>query len=110
VYLETHLRGSAAQSTMAMTIQGAGWQAGNNNNKEKHMPSDIGRSEAIGSIEPQAVKPGSWDPYLVSAVSQCQGTAGESLSENTAVVFDELDASSSRRSAVMLQLQGKNLA
>ena len=73
------------------------------------MRSEIGRSEAIDSIEPQAAQSGNWDPYLVSVVQQCKSDAGKPLSENTAVVFDELDASSSRRSALLLELQGKNL-
>ena len=49
-----------------------------------------------------------WDPYLVSIVNDCKGRAAGQVSENTAVVLDELGTTATRRRAVLLQLRRNN--
>ena len=48
-----------------------------------------------------------WDPYLVSAVKGCKEQTRREVSENTAVVLDELGITTSRR-AQLLQNRLKN--
>lgn len=48
-----------------------------------------------------------WDPYLVSVVNGCSKPAAE-ISENTAVVLDELGITGSRRRVTLLQKRQQN--
>jgi hypothetical protein len=49
------------------------------------------------------------DPYLVAAVNDCHAEVEHTVSENMAVVYDELGTTATRRRAALLQVQGKNL-
>ena len=66
-------------------------------------------NNAQSTAESHAEELSGSDPYLISAVKNCHAADKPAVSENMAIVCDELDTTASRRLAALVQLQGKNL-
>ena len=67
------------------------------------------RAEARNGIKQQSGEAKGTDPYLIAAVKTSRNETDPAISEDMAVVCDELGATATRRRAALLQLQGKNL-
>jgi hypothetical protein len=66
-------------------------------------------NNSLSAAEPHTEEMSGSDPYLVAAVNDCHAEVQYAVSENMAVVCDELGTTATRRRAALLQLQGKNL-
>ncbi len=79
--------------------------------KGQAMDSDLNNIETQSESDTQAKGAKGakgYDPYLITAVNNSQGSSSPVMSENIAVALDDMAGTCTRRRATLLQLQGKH--